>query len=168
MTPLPSPDNASTSTTEFAEPAPGDRIKIAGSVAALALGLALVHLMAVRPTLAWVRTLPGCEQATWLSGLLVGAMALLPLLGGMVFVPTALQVFKHGRLPPPGTWLWRRTRVWRGRRARWMAGAMIAWTIVAAPAPFFAWQVVAPLKHRACPADSGASAPSVAPAPRAS
>lgn len=154
MNPVLSPDPTPASTPEFAEPAPGDRIKIACSAAALAIGLALVHLMAVRPTLAWVRTLPGCEQATWLSGLLVGAMALLPLLGGVVFVPIALRVFRHDRMPPPGTWLWQRTRVWRGRRARWTAGAMIAWVALAIPTPFFAWQVIAPLQSRACPADA--------------
>lgn len=138
---------------EHAEPAPGDRLKIACSAAALAVGLALIHLLAVRPTLAWVRTLPGCEQATWLTGLLVGGMALLPLLGGVVFVPLALRSLRHGRMPPPGTWLWQRTRIWRGRRARWTAGAMIAWTVLALPVPYFAWQVISPLQDRACTAN---------------
>lgn len=160
MKPLPSSDKTPAPAPEFADPAPGDRFKIACAAAALALGLVLVHLLAVRPTLAWVRTLPGCEQATWLSGLLVGAMALLPLLGGVVFVPIALRVFRHDRMPPPGTWLWQRTRVWRGRRARWTAGAMIAWVVLAIPTPFFAWQVIAPLQSRACPSDAASSTPS--------
>lgn len=166
MAPLSSQSTVPAPAPEFEEPAPGDRLKIAGTAAALALGLALVHLLAVRPTLTWVRTLPGCEQATWLSSLLVGAMALLPLLGGAVFVPFASRVFRHGRLPPPGTWLWQRTRVWRGRRARWTAGAMIAWVVVAAPAPLFTWQIIAPLQSRACTADvadAAASSPSPSP-----
>jgi hypothetical protein len=159
MNPQPPSADARASTPEFAEPAPGDRFKIACAAAALFVGLALVHLLAVRPTLAWVRTLPGCEQATWLSGLLVGAMALVPLVGGGVFLPTALRVFRQGRMPPSGTWLWRRTRVWRGRRARWIAGLMIAWTAAAIPVPFFAWQIIAPLQSRACPADMAAVVP---------
>jgi len=164
MNPLPSSDKTPASTPEFADPAPGDRLKIACSAAALALGLALVHLLTVRPTLAWVRTLPGCEQATWLSALLVGAVALLPLLGAAVFVPIAVRVFRHDRMPPPGTWLWERTRVWRGRRARWTAVAMVAWTVVAAPVPFFAWQIVAPMQSRACTGGTAPSAPAEPPA----
>lgn len=159
MNPLPSSSKKQAPAPEFAEPAPGDRFKIAGSAAALAIGLALIHWLAVRPTLAWVRTLPGCEQATWLSGLLVGAMALLPLLGAAVFVPIAVRVFQHDRMPPPGTWLWQRTRVWRGRRARWTAMAMVAWAVAAAPVPFFAWQIVAPMQSRACPGGTAPSAP---------
>lgn len=114
------------------------------------LGLFLVHVLAVKPTLAWVRTLPICERIEWLSTLLVGTMALMPLLGGAVLVPLAFRVLKHRRVPPPGTWLWRRTRVWRGRRAQWVAGAMLAWVVLAAPAPFFARHVISPLHDQRC------------------
>lgn len=150
MNPSPDLGNRPASPDEWIEPAPGDRRKIIRAAALMLLGLLLFHVLAVKPTQAWVNTLPACERLAWLRGMLVGLMALMPIGGGAILVPVALRVLRHGRVPPPGTWLWKRTRVWRGRRARWMAGAMLAWVVLASPAPFFAWHVVSPLHDQRC------------------
>ncbi len=137
---------------EHVHPAPGDRRKIVWTVAALVAALSVIHLLAVTPTMAWVRTLPACEQARWLSGMLVAAMAVMPLTGLVLFLPIGLKIWRHGCWPYPGVWLWRRTRVRRGWRARLTAAGMIGWTIIALPLPLFAWHVISPLMDRTCPA----------------
>lgn len=142
---------------EHADPAPGDRRRIAWTLVLLVLGLSAFHMLAARPTMAWVRTLPGCEQAAWLSGMLVAAMALMPLMGLLLFLPIGLRVWRHGCWPYPGIWLWRRTRILRGWRARLTAVGMIGWTIIALPLPLFAWQVVSPLMDRSCHASHAPS-----------
>lgn len=135
---------------EYADPAPGDRRRMAWTVAALVLGLSALHLLAVQPTLAWVRTLPACDQASWLSGMLVGVTALMPLFGLVVLVPLGFKVWRHGCWPYPGVWLWRRTRVRRGWRARLTSVGMFVCTAITVPMPLFTWQVVSPLMDRAC------------------
>lgn len=135
---------------EQADPAPGDRRRIAWAVGGLVLGLSAIHMLAVRPTMAWVRTLPDCDQATWLSGMLVGTMALMPLFCLIVLVPIGFRVWRHGCWPYPGVWLWRRTRVRRGWRARLTSVGMFVCTVITVPMPLFTWQIVSPLMDRAC------------------
>lgn len=157
---VPEPIASPAEADEHADPAPGDRRRIAWAVTALVLGLSAFHMLAVRPTMAWVGTLPGCEQAAWLSGMLVAAMALMPLMGLALFLPIGLKVWRHGCWPYPGMWLWRRTRVHRGWRARLTAVGMIGWTLIALPLPLFAWHVVSPLMDRTCqvsPTTSGST-----------
>ena len=51
-------------------------------------------------------------------------MAVLPpLMGLALFLPIGLRVWRHGCWPYPGIWLWRRTRILRGWRARLTAVA---------------------------------------------
>jgi len=153
----PAPDGES---RDFAAPAPGDRRKIALTLAALVLGLALFHFLVFTPTLAWVRTLPVCEQAIWLSRMLLATMTLPSVLGLTVFLPMGLKAWRHRRWPYPGMWLWRRTPVRQGTRARLIAAMMVAWPLLAVPMPMFTWQVIAPLQQQACDAPQAKKAPS--------
>lgn len=146
----PKPSRLRPDEQEYADPAPGDRLKVASAVGALVVGLAVLHIAVVRPTLAWVGTLPVCEQTRWLSGLIVGCMALLPLICLALFLPKGIKVWRHGRWPHPGMWVWQRMPVRHGWRARMIAVMMFGITVAALPAPFFTWQVISPLIDRAC------------------
>jgi hypothetical protein len=137
---------------EFVEPSPRARrmlVAVLAVHAAIAIGIGL--------SLPWiagqVRGLAPCAQLDALRGLLYGAAAL-----SACAAPWALWLglrsFMQQRVPPVGTWVLRRTRIIRGRRARLIAalltGAGIALLAAAAHLVTLTQRLTAELGPRLC------------------
>ncbi|MBA4216738.1 MAG: hypothetical protein V3V71_07190 [Roseateles sp.] len=124
----------------FIEPTFGGRLKL--GVCALA-GFALSVAMDFwwPPFMGYVRALPICESLPWLMGVFLTFVGLCWLAGLSVF-RAALLTLRSGQTPFPGAWIWSRTKVRTGWRARLDGYAFVLLAVAAFVAPLFAAYVL--------------------------
>jgi hypothetical protein len=109
---------------DLLEPTPrGRRNLILLCIGAVAVAFALkIWLM---PTLfGYINSLPVCDQLPWWRAVLISTVALLPL-AAVQSTLYARKLIKSGQNPPPGTWVFRRTPIKRGRMVRVQAYAIL-------------------------------------------
>jgi hypothetical protein len=114
---------------EYIEATPASRRKlVAVFVVAVVAGLVILEYL-LPEYLAYIRTLPFCEQVDWVESTFLALM-----LGLVVLVPwiakSARDVLRLEQWPLPGSWVWSRTRVERGARVRWRGRGMVAAAVV--------------------------------------
>ena len=138
-------------TNEFVETSAESRRKLlALSVAGVLFGAALTFLL--RPALfAYIKQLPACGQAQWSFGLLICSLGLLPVIG-LWAGNYARKPLKHGQIPLPDAWVWRRTPVTRGRMVQFRAYGIMLCSVAFFAVFFYGWHVlwpmVAAISHR--------------------
>jgi len=133
-------------TAEFIEPTPASRRKLAiFLVAALIGGVALIEL--AQGHLAELRTRPVCEAIdpflSWLAFVLGGLLLCAAWVAWM-----ARRALRVNQWPLPGTLVFRRTPIRRGRPVVWRAYAMLAWAILVVALIAFTSYVSWGLIHR--------------------
>lgn len=112
---------------QFIEPTAASRFKLAlcGGLG-LGLSLAMDHWWA--PFMAFVRALPPCESLPWLRGVALTFVSL-GLLAALSAARAAVLTIRSAQSPFPGAWVWSRTRIKHGWKARadgylWMVIAL--------------------------------------------
>jgi len=122
--------------SEFIEPTSASRRKLAiFFVAALVVGVLVIELL--EAYLAELKTRPLCETIEPLSVLSIS------ILGGLLLCAAwgawlARKTLKLNQWPLPGTWVFRRTPIQRGRRVIWRAYAILAWAVLMLASVVFA------------------------------
>jgi len=128
-------------TNEFIEPTREGRrnlllIAAVGIIAAGSLQFWLKPLL-----LAQLASLPLCERLRWLRICLLGAIATPPAFA-LWAVPHALRLHKFGQSPLPGTWVFRRTPIRRGRIVRLQAAFLLLFSLLALMFPIVGWHML--------------------------
>lgn len=127
---------------EFIEPTPQGRRKLVMLIACLALvGLLLDQWLFP----AWSRhlqTLPLCERSIQMMGALRAAFLVVPLIVGVFAVIIARQWLRLRQFPLPGAWVWRRTRIRRGRIVQLRAYALLVMSALAWLVPIYVFAVM--------------------------
>jgi len=107
------------------------------------LGALLVGL--VRPALLEVlHDLPICDQAAWSVRIVVTTLSPLPF-AAVWLALHARNLLKFDQSPLPNAWVWRRTRIKRGRSVQMQAYALLFCAAVLLVAPLGAWFALQPL-----------------------
>lgn len=141
-------------TEEFIEPTREGRRKFVVLLACLiAFGTAL-HFLFVPRFLAFLESLPPCDQLPWLERSLL-VMLLLPVSLALFWaIPHARRLLKFQRSPLPNAWVLLRTPIRRGTRVRWQAYALLAWSALVIIVSVWGWyklgDVFAALTPQAC------------------
>jgi hypothetical protein len=124
---------------EFAEPTAHARRNLLVLYATGAIVGALL-VSVVRPGLfEFIKGLPVCEQSRWTLGLLAACFSVLPIAAAATIL-YARRLLRFNQSPLPAAWVWRRTRIRRGRPVRVQAYALIvcsACLLVLAPYLFY-------------------------------
>jgi hypothetical protein len=135
-------DNASAQ-AQFIEPTPAGRRKIIAMILGAVVAGLVIKLWLSPAYFGYIRGLPVCNQIPWLRNTLIVAM-LGPLVVAAAWaVPTALKLLTHGQWPLPGTLVFVRTPIKRGRAASWRAYGMLAWSAFALMIPIYGWHMMA-------------------------
>ena len=128
---------------EFIEPTPASRRKIIAMILGGVIAGLIIKLWLSPAYFGHIRNLPACEQLPWLRDTLIVGM-LLPLVIAVAWaIPTALKLLQYGQSPLPGTLVFVRTPIKRGRAVRWRAYGLFAWSVVALVLPIWGWRLVA-------------------------
>ncbi|MFC4763546.1 hypothetical protein [Dyella koreensis] len=135
-------------TDEFIEPTSRGRRNL---VVLLVMGgmLAIVYRLWLQPALlGHIHSLPLCDQLPWWRGLLISVLASL-LFVALLLAWHARQLLRHGQLPPPGTWVFRRTKIQRGVAVRRRAYLLLVFSTLAVLMTWYGWQNLSatPLFH---------------------
>jgi hypothetical protein len=85
---------------------------------------------------AHIGTLPKCGQIKWLRNCLIVVVASPPLYA-LWAVPHAMRMLKLNQSPLPGTWVFRRTPIARGRVVRLRAFGLLFLSAIAPAFPVF-------------------------------
>jgi hypothetical protein len=101
---------------QFVEPTRAGRIKLAMFVLAGLLVSAAMHTW-WHPFMGYVQSLPICEQLPWLRGIVLTFIAISWLVG-IAAVRAARLTLVSGQSPFPGAWVWSRTKLRTGWKAR--------------------------------------------------
>lgn len=121
---------------EYIEPTPeGRRNLLLLTAAAIIVGGAF-KLWLTPHFFAYIATLPPCDQLPWLRGCLLAAIAT-PALFGAWGIPHAIRILKAKQSPLPGTWVFRRRPIKRGRALRIYAAGLILVSLAALAFPLF-------------------------------
>lgn len=126
-------------TDEFIEPTPRGRHSL---VVLLVVGVmfALAYRFWLQPALlGHIQSLPLCDQLPWWRGLLISVLASF-LFVALLLAWNAVQLFRYGQSPPPGTWVFRRTRIKRGVAVRGRAYLLLAISTLAVLITWYGWQ----------------------------
>ncbi len=107
----------------FIEPTTAGRLKLA-LLAAVGIAFSVAGDIWWQPFMDYVRALTTCESLPWLRGIIIGLFFVF-WLTAYVTGRTALLILRSGQLPPPGAWVWSRTKVQTGWRAK-LAGSLFA------------------------------------------
>ena len=131
----------------YIDPTTNSRLKLA-SLAVLGT-LFVAAVKAYWPALmGHITSLPFCEQLPWYQGMLLWACSLCPF-AVLVLIRHARKILACGQVPPPGTLVFFRTPIRRGRTALLHAYASIAVAgasvIVAIVLAARAWPVLSPM-----------------------
>ena len=124
--------------SDYIEPTAATRRKAMALVAVAGAVAAVAQFWLAPRFFAFVNALPVCERLPWLRGMLIGLIAVVPLFG-LYGIWLACRVLLAGQWPLPNAPVWRRTRIRRGRAARWRAGMLLLAASVAASFPLLAW-----------------------------
>lgn len=139
---------------EFIEPTREGRRNFVLLLACLiAFGTAL-HFFFVPRFLAFLESLPPCDQLPWLERSLL-AMLLLPVTLALFWaIPHARKLLLFQQSPLPNAWVLLRTPIKRGPRVRWQAYALLAWSALVMICAVWGWfklgDIFAALSHQAC------------------
>ena len=102
--------------TKFIEPTVASRVKLA-----LCAGFGIVLSLAMDrwwpPFMGFVKGLSTCESLPWLRGITI-AFVILFLLAGLSAFRAAIMTLRSGQSPFPGAWVWSRTKVRMGWKAK--------------------------------------------------
>jgi hypothetical protein len=99
---------------------------------------ALLRFKLVPAVSSYISSLPECQQLPWVYAILASALCV-PSVTAIWAVWYARRLLTLKQFPPPGTWVFRRTRIRRGATVRWQAFLLIAWSIACAPFPVYGW-----------------------------
>ena len=140
---------------QYIDPTPESRRRL-GFMFALALIIGVALIEGLQMLLAHIKTLPTCDQIAafrWLFAAGCCGMAM----GGIWSSWFARQALKAGQLPLPGTSVFRRTAIYRGRAAKWRAYAALGLGVALIAGPAWIWYVGETYAERAsvtqrCPA----------------
>lgn len=111
---------------EFIETSTAMRIKIAASVVALLGVLESAKRWLMPALIDRTKALPPCEQYELLVGSIKVLFFSVPVVLSIVMGTFAIRLLKHQQFPLPGAWVWRRTKVSRGRAVRIRAYLILA------------------------------------------
>jgi hypothetical protein len=134
------PDQA---TVEFIEPTLANRKKLAALIVSVIVLGVTVDRWLFPAYFGYIGRLAVCAQLPWLRGSLIAMMMLPIVIAASWAVPQALRLLSYGQSPPPGTWVFVRTRIKRGRTVRWQAYGLLLWSLVAVVFPFWGWHLMA-------------------------
>lgn len=100
----------------YIEPTTATRLKLA--IASL-IGVAIYVAMELwwQPFMEFVRGLPVCESLPWLRGVII-VFTLGIWFAGLSVLRAAVKTLRAGQSPFPGAWVWTRTKIKSGWRAR--------------------------------------------------
>ena len=117
----------------YLEPTRASRIKLAVAVMAYIAVYVAMELWWT-PFMSYVRALPLCEGLQWLRGL---AIAFLLMFAAASFsaARAGILTLQAGQSPFPGAWIWSRTRVRTGVRAKLNGWGFLAVAALMAVAP---------------------------------
>jgi len=131
---------------EFIEPTSASRRKLAVFfVGAIVAGVLAIEL--VEAYLADLMSRPICEAIEPVSVLLAAVLGAV-LLCAPWAAWIARKALKLNQWPLPGTWVFRRTPIQRGRPVIWRAYAMLAWAVLVVATVAYASYVSWSLMHR--------------------
>jgi hypothetical protein len=100
----------------YVEPTTVSRLKLAIATL-LAIAASIAMELWWSPLMAYIRALPLCDQLPWLRGISVG-FACLFAIACFSTARAGILTLKANQSPFPGAWLWSRTRLKEGLRAR--------------------------------------------------
>lgn len=133
--------------TDFIEPTTKSRLKVALFVALCLVFVAATHVFWPR-FMQHIQALPLCDQLPWLQAILIAFYLFSPFTA-IVLIRHARKIFSSNQVPPPGTLVFFRTPIRRGRTAALHAYASIAVAVSAIAIPLFfvakAWPTVSPI-----------------------
>jgi len=127
---------------QFIEPTPASRRKILViALVAVVAGLAC-KLWLFPAYFGYIDRLPLCDRIPWLrDSILFVSLIPLAVAAGWA-VPTARKLLRIGQSPLPGTLVFVRTPIKRGRVVRWRAYGLFAWSAFALFVAIWGWHVV--------------------------
>jgi hypothetical protein len=129
-------------TTEYIEPTNEGRVKMALIAIAIVGGLEAAKRLLIPAFMAHVQTLPKCEQLVWLVNSVQAIFFAVPLLLSAFMIPIAIRLLRHKQFPLPGSWVWRRKKIQRGRIVVARAYLILALCLVTYVFPFWARHVL--------------------------
>ena len=127
---------------EYIESTPTMRRRLLVVFVAIAMIAAVLEFW-VKPALfEFVNSLPACERLPWWRGLILSALGILPLVAVSQFI-LARRMLIACQYPLPGSWVFRRTAVKRGRQVQIRAyGLIVIGLAEIAAALYFGWQIL--------------------------
>ena len=128
---------------QFIEPTPTGRRKIVAMILGALVAAMVIKLWLSPAYFRYIDGLSVCDQLPWLRGTLISAMVIPLVVAAVWAVPTALKLLRHGQSPLPGTLVFVRTPIQRGRVVRWRAYGLFASSALAALLPIWGWHLVA-------------------------
>jgi hypothetical protein len=100
----------------FIEPTFEGRVKI-GLILGTGIAISLAMRIWWHPFMDYVSSLPFCEHLIWLRGIIL-AFAFLSMLTGCLSARAAILTLRSGQSPFPGAWVWSRTQIVTGWKAK--------------------------------------------------
>lgn len=142
---------------EYIEPTPqAKRFYLAAGLIFIPAGLVLAAGL-LPPPIGFIKSLPLCEQLRWYRAEIYFVIALIMALGAGA-APFLIRQMISGQVPPPGTWVLRRTLVRRGPHLRWSAAAGLLLLVIAlamvAKAGLMTGPLMSGLEAKACEAQA--------------
>jgi hypothetical protein len=113
---------------EFIEPTRESRRNLLLLIAVVAVSGGLIKFWLMPAFFAHIATLPRCDQIVWLRNTVLAVLATPPVMA-LWSVPHSLRLLKLNQSPLPGTWVFRRTPVRRGRSVRIQACFLLALSV---------------------------------------
>ena len=104
----------------------------------LVMGAAL-HFFLAPWFLAFLKTLPLCDQLSWVQGSFLVILLLPVTLALFWAIPHARKLIIFQQSPLPNAWVLRRTPIKRGSKVWWLAFALLGWSAVVVIFSFWAW-----------------------------
>jgi len=126
---------------QFSEPTRQGRRNLLLMVAIGILVAAALQFWLKPAFFAHLNALPLCDRLKWLRVWLLGAIATPPLFA-LWGIPQAIRLFKLNQSPLPGTWVFRRTPIKRGRVVRLQAGFLLLFSLLALMFPIVGWRLL--------------------------
>lgn len=124
---------------EFIEPTREGRRNFILLLVSIVLLGALLHFLLAPRFLAFLNTLPPCDQLPWLQGSLLTILVIPVGLALVWAIPHARQLLRFQQHPLPNAWVLRRTPITRGPKVRRYALGLLAWSALLIIFSFWAW-----------------------------
>jgi hypothetical protein len=126
--------------TDYLEASPQSRRRLV-LIFVFVLVAGVVVIEALKTYSDRVKTLPICDQIITLHWLWTGACLALAVLGIWVGW-LAQRALKSNQWPPPGAWIFHRTRIYRGNSAKWRAYVLLSWSVFVLVGSTWSWYVL--------------------------